>query len=217
VARLLHIEASPRGSESFSARIAAAFVDEYRHSHPQDEVEQLRLFEHALPEFDAEAAAQKMQHISLLMRGEPGVAPVGKWAGVITEIERLKAADKVLISTPMWNFSLPYRLKHYLDVILQPGLTFYVNRRGEYVGKMGGKPLQLIIASGSAYAPGFPRADGGTKTDFLQAYLEHVARWMDFGDIRVIRVQPTAHPVPGEVTALLQGRIEEARAAARSF
>jgi len=46
VARLLHIEASPRGAESFSARAAAAFVDEYRRSHPQDEIEQLRLFEH---------------------------------------------------------------------------------------------------------------------------------------------------------------------------
>ncbi|QOJ32221.1 MAG: NAD(P)H-dependent oxidoreductase [Gammaproteobacteria bacterium] len=217
MAKLLHIEASPRGAESFSSRAAAAFVDEYRRSHPQDEIEQLRLFEHALPDFDAEAAAQKMQHIAQLMRGEQGVEPVGKWAGVVAEIERLKAADKVLISTPMWNFSLPYRLKHYLDVILQPGLTFYVNRQGEYVGKLRGKPLQLIIASGSAYAPGFPRADGGTKTDFLQAYLLHVGRWLGFEDIRVIRIQPTAHPVPGEVDALMQGGIEEARAAARSF
>ncbi|MCC7259193.1 MAG: NAD(P)H-dependent oxidoreductase [Gammaproteobacteria bacterium] len=217
MARLLHIEASPRGEFSFSTRAAAAFLDEYRRTHPQDEIEQLSLFDHALPEFDAEAAAQKMQHIAQLTRGEPGVGPVGKWAAVIAEVERLKAADKVLISTPMWNFSLPYRLKHYLDVIIQPGLVFYVNRSGEYVGMLRGKPLQLIIASGSAYEPGFPRHDGGTKTDFLQAYLEHIARWIGFGDIRVIRLQPTADPKPENVQAMTESRIEEARAAARAF
>lgn len=217
MARLLHIEASPRGAQSFSARTAAAFLAEYRRTHPQDVVEELRLFEHELPDFDAEAAAQKMEQIARLVRGEQGVAPVGKWAAVVAEIERLKAADKVLISTPMWNFSLPYRLKHYLDVVIQPGLLFYVNRRGEYVGMLRGKPLQLVIASGSAYEEGFPRADGGTKTDFLQVYLLHVARWIGFEDVRVIRVQPTANATPEDVRVMAERKLEEACAAARSF
>ena len=29
---------------------------------------------------------------------------------------RLALADRVLISTPMWNFSIPYKLKQWLDV-----------------------------------------------------------------------------------------------------
>ena len=37
---------------------------------------------------------------------------------------RLSLADRVLISTPMWNFSIPYKLKQWLDLIVQPGLTF---------------------------------------------------------------------------------------------
>lgn len=217
MARVLYIEVSPRGEDSFSSRAAAAFLDEYCRAHPQDEIERLHLFEHALPEFDTEAATQKMAHIASLMRGEKGIAPVGKWAAVVAEIERLKAADKVLISTPMWNFSVPYRLKHYLDVVIQPGLTFYVNRSGEYVGLLRDKRLQLIIASGSAYAEGFPRADGGTKTDFLQAYLLHVCRWIGFDDARVIRIQPTADATPAEVEAMATGKLEEARAAARIF
>src|ERR1700749_1762479 len=35
---------------------------------------------------------------------------------------RLALADRVLISTPMWNFSIPYKLKQWFDVIVQPGL-----------------------------------------------------------------------------------------------
>lgn len=217
MAKVLHIEASPRGDNSYSARAANAFLDEYRRIHPEDVIEELRLFEHELPEFDAEAAAQKMAHIASLVRGEKGIAPVGKWAAVVAEIDRLKAADKLLISTPMWNFSLPYRLKHYFDVIIQPGLAFYVNRRGEYVGLLRTQQVQLIIASGSAYADGFPRADGGTKTDFLQAYLLHIFRWIGFKDIRIIRIQPTADATPEAVKLMTDGKLEEARAAARLF
>ncbi len=217
MAKLLHIEASPRGGNSYSARAAASFIEEYRRSHPGDVIEELRLFEHELPEFDTEAAEQKMAHIASLVRGEKGIAPVGKWAAVVAEIERLKAADKVLISTPMWNFSIPYRLKHYLDVVIQPGLTFYVNRDGEYVGKLRSPPLQLIIASGSAYAEGFPREGGSIKTDFLQAYLLHICRWIGFRDIRVIRIMPTADATPPAVDAMAARKIEEARAAARIF
>ena len=217
MARLLHIEASPRGEQSFSSQAAGAFLDEYRRAHPQDAIDHLQLFDHPLPEFDAEAAAQKMQHIARLISGEKGIEPVSKWAAVIHEIERLKAADKVLISTPMWNFSLPYRLKHYLDVVIQPGLSFYVNRRGEYVGMLRDRPLQLVLASGSAYADSFPRADGGLKTDFLQAYLLHVARWIGFEDIRIIRIQPTADAAPQEVQAMFDSKLQEARRAALEF
>lgn len=215
--KVLHIQASPRGDDSFSARTASAFLDEYRRLHPEDVIEELRLFEYELPEFDSEAAAQKMAHIASLVRGEKGIAPVGKWAAVVAEIERLKTADKLLVSTPMWNFSLPYRLKHYLDVIIQPGLTFYVNRQREYVGLLRTKQVQLIIASGSKYADGFPRADGGTKTDFLQAYLLHIFRWIGFKDIRILRIQPTADATPDAVREMAGRKIEEAREAARVF
>ena len=37
---------------------------------------------------------------------------------------RFALADRVLISTPMWNFGIPYKLKQWIDVITQPGLTF---------------------------------------------------------------------------------------------
>ena len=41
---------------------------------------------------------------------------------------RLDLAERVLISTPMWNFGIPYKLKHWLDIINQPGLTASIRR-----------------------------------------------------------------------------------------
>ena len=145
MARLLHIEASPRGDRSYSTRVARRFVEHYLAAHPGDELEHLPLFEADLPEFGREAALAKMAQIDNLVAGGRGIPPEGPWAGVHREVNRLKAVDKVLISSPMWNYSIPYKLKHYIDIVCQPGVSFYVNREGRYVGMVRNKP------------PSFPR------------------------------------------------------------
>jgi FMN-dependent NADH-azoreductase len=63
----------------------------------------------------------------------------------------------------------------------------------------------------------FPSAEDGTKTDFQRAYLEHVARFIGFSDIRCLTVQPTADASPAEVAAMLEAKLVEADAAARAF
>ena len=55
-------------------------------------------------------------------------------------IEQFVNADKFLLAIPMWNFGIPYRLKQYLDVILQPGYTFSFSPETGYSGLVTGKP-----------------------------------------------------------------------------
>lgn len=215
--RLLYIEASPRGDASFSSRAAASFVEAYRRANPGHEIEHLALFDTELPAFSGEGAGQKMAQIADMVRGGHGIDPSGEWAGVVAEIDRLKAADKVLIASPMWNYSIPYRLKHWIDLICQPGLTFTVNRQGEYVGLVRGRPLQLILASGSPYAARFPSAEDGTKTDFQRWYLEHIGRFIGFDDIRVVKIEPTGMLGPQELEQLLAAKRAEAARAAEMF
>jgi FMN-dependent NADH-azoreductase len=217
VSNVLYVEASPREKHSFSSRVAAAFIDEYRERNPTAVIDHLQLFEDTLPEFDREAADQKMRQIVSLIAGAGSIEPIGKWAQVVREIHRLKRADKLVISSPMWNFSIPYRLKLYIDIIVQPGLTFYVDGDGMYRGLVGGKPLQLILASGSSYAARFPEVGDGEKTDFQRPYLEHVARFIGFEDIRVIKIQPTRGASVEDLPAMLDAFSREARAAARAF
>lgn len=217
MAKLLYIEASPRRELSYSSRAASVFLDTYRIENPPDTIDHFHLFEHEIPEFDQEAAVQKMQHINRLIAEGKGIEPVGKWAAVLEQVDRLKSADKVLISSPMWNFSIPYKLKQYFDVIVQPGLTFGVNRKGEYVGLLRNKRMQLILASGSAYEPRFPREDDGPKTDFQRCYLEHMARYIGIDDVRTIKIDPTEAAAPPAVGEMFEARLEETRDAARIF
>lgn len=217
MAKLLYMEASPRGDASFSSRAAKVFLETYRAENPDDVIDHYHLFEDDVPEFDREAADQKMEHIQNLIKHGKGIEPVGKWAAVVEEINRLKSADKVLISSPMWNFSIPYVLKQWIDIIVQPGLTFGRNREGKYVGLVRDKRLQLILASGSAYADRFPLAKDAPKTDFQTCYLEHVANYIGIDDIRTIHVGPTEALPPDQVKTNFEAKLDETREAARNF
>ncbi|WP_299859720.1 NAD(P)H-dependent oxidoreductase [uncultured Roseobacter sp.] len=43
------------------------------------------------------------------------------WQSVTQVIDSIADADLMVISTPMWNFGVPFVLKHLIDIIAQPG------------------------------------------------------------------------------------------------
>ena len=43
-------------------------------------------------------------------------------------------ADAYLLTTPMWNFSIPYAVKYYIDAIVQPGYLFRYDEDGLHNG-----------------------------------------------------------------------------------
>ena len=120
--------------------------------------------------------------------------------------------DAVLIATPMWNFGIPYPLKHYIDCVTQPGIAFTNNAAGEVIGHAAGRPAMIIAASAMDIVPGGPLA----PFDHQLAYLE---RWLGFigvHDIHSLRVAPTYGP-ESEVQATVAAACERAAAMARNF
>jgi len=217
MAKLLYIEASPRQENSCSSRVASAFLETYREQNPEDVIEHLPLFEVDLPDFSGQGANQKMNQIIELVQSGKSIEVEGEWQGVVREFERLKSADKVLLSSPMWNYSIPYKLKHWLDLVIQPGLAWKLNEKFEYVGQVTGAPLQMILASGSEYKMRFPLEDDGLKTDFQRVYLEHVFGFMGFTDLRLVKVQPTGMAFGDELEKMVDLFSQEAREAAKHF
>jgi FMN-dependent NADH-azoreductase len=183
MASLFHILASPR-AESFSTRVAAAFLTAYRKAHPRDTVETLDLFKAEIPPFTAPQAKAKY---AVLAGQPPRDEAELAWRGVIKVIEHFKKFDKYVVSSPMWNFNIPYRLKQYIDVLVQPALTFAHSPEKGYTGLVTGKPLLLVLASGGAYGSGNP----SETSDFQESYLRTIFGFIGFKDIRVVRVQGT--------------------------
>lgn len=200
MAKLIHIEASPRGSRSASQAVAAKFIDSYLAAHPGDTAETLDLWKAELPEFDGAVLDAKYA----VLRALPHSPEQRRaWEAVVRIVEHFKSADKYVVSLPMWNFSIPYKLKHYIDLLVQPGLTFGFTPGKGYKGLVAGKPLVLIYARGGAYG----RGSGAEGLDQQSAYLRQIFGFIGLTDIREIFVEPTlATTTSGDEAVAAAGR-----------
>lgn len=59
--------------------------------------------------------------------GEPSPESAAEWEAARSVFDRFVAADAYLFSVPMWNHGIPYALKHWVDVVTQPGWAFTFN------------------------------------------------------------------------------------------
>ncbi|MBN3787282.1 NAD(P)H-dependent oxidoreductase [Burkholderia sp. Ac-20353] len=210
MARLLYIECSPRKRDSASIDICRAFLDAYLEAHPADTVETLDVWSLALPEFDGDAMAAKYAGLS-------GAALTPAQATAWTRIEALAApfhaADKLLFGIPLWNFGIPYKLKHLIDVISQKDVLFTFDGTG-FAGKLAGRKAAVVYARGLDYAsPGsFTPA---REYDLQRPYVEMWLKFVGVTDVQGIVVEKTLLGDDGRAGRHVA--VEAARALARGF
>jgi FMN-dependent NADH-azoreductase len=71
-------------------------------------------------------------------------------------IEQFKSADKCVVAVPMWNFSIPYRPKQQIDLLVQSGYTVSYGEGKRHERLVSGKLLFALVAS-VRLAPGLKR------------------------------------------------------------
>lgn len=191
MAKLLYIESSPRKSRSKSIQVSQAFLEAYQASNPNDQIVTMDLWDKPLPEFDGFTIDAKYQ----VLHGQDFDADQAKaWQAVVDVCDEFKSADKYVISVPMWNFGVPYKFKHYIDVIAQPGQTFSFDPASGYSGLVTGKPAAVIYARGGAYG------GEGSGMDHQKPYVEQILGFFGFTQIHPIVIEPTL-AAPDDVAA----------------
>ncbi len=210
MSRILYVKASPRGGRSHSLAVAEAFLGAYREIHLQDEIETLDLFAVELPPLDGLLVNAKYH----ILHGEPHPPEeAAAWRQVEAFIRQFTAADKYVLASPMWNFNIPYRLKHYLDLIVQPTYTFAYDPDTGYRGLVTGKPMFLALARGGAYPAGTP----AQAFDLQSRYLELILQFIGFTDLRFLFIEPTLEQGPEVAQEKRRQAMERARTLAREF
>ena len=180
--RILHIIASPRGEESRTLKVSKAFFDAVKKKHPDCRVDELNVFKEKLPELNVKRVDGKY----ILLGGKELPEEFKKaWAEITAHIERFMAADICVISVPMWNFSIPYPLKQYIDVIVQPKYLFRYTDKG-VEGLAGGKKMIVITSRGGDYSPDSP----AHSYDLEEPYLRTVFGFVGITDITFIKAEP---------------------------
>ena len=184
--KLFHLKCSPRRDAASSAG-ADAFVQRFREARPSWDVDVMDIWRERLPEFEGPALEAKYA----ILNGR-AFDPAERDAFAVIErmMVRLSVAEHVLISTPMWNFSIPYKPKQWIDLITQPGLTFRFDPAIGYIPLLKDRPTLVILACGSDFVTGMNRG----RIDMASPYLREALRFIGVRDTRFVLIGPTTGP-----------------------
>ena len=158
---LLHLDASAR-CRSISREVSAAFAHAWRAQHPDGGYVHRDLATDPVPFIDEAwtelcdavltQGSTDLERIAELVRTP---AQASAWDIVEPLLIELRAADVVLIGTPMYNYTIPAALKAWLDQVTFPRMSL--------------APRRFVVAAarGDAYCDGAPKA----AFDYQQRYL----------------------------------------------
>jgi FMN-dependent NADH-azoreductase len=206
---ILNIVTSPREEKSASTAIVNAFLSEYREHVRDVTVDRLDIWQEQLPEFDAEAINAKYKGVS----GE-SMTPVemATWEKIRELALRFQQADRIVLGVPMWNFSVPYKLKQLIDLSCQRNMLF------TFDGKFYGPSLSIDKAF-VAYVRG-QSDEAGFKTvsqpgfKYLSGYVEF---WLQFIGVRSVVSLAVEHTWDGRAVDMIEAGKRQAAALARQF
>jgi FMN-dependent NADH-azoreductase len=204
--KLLHIIASPRQASSNTLQVSHAFIDELRSQRPDLEVEVLDLYNQNLPAL----AGDNIEAKYTLMVGQPiDRNHAESWAEIEALVARFMAADAYLISAPLWNLSIPYALKYYIDCIVQPGYLFTYDETGQAVPLVLGKKMVVSSSRGGDYSATSPMH----AYDFQEPYLRAIFGFVGITDLEFVVAEPM-DVTPELHSAAMAGAVARARALA---
>jgi len=187
---ILHINASGRQDGSVSRRLGSALVDRLLKAIPGSRI--------VRREAAADAQFLTQTWVEGTFADPDARSPeqeqaLGFSAALVAE---LQAADQIVISTPIYNFSIPACLKAWIDQICRPGMTFRAEPDG-FVGLVPGKKAYLVIASGGTEVQG--------PIDFATGYLVHILAFLGITDVTII---PAHHLLDQHDVAIRKARAQ---------
>lgn len=167
MAQVLFIKANNRpADQAVSVQMYETFLSTYKEANPNDQIQELDLFETELPYFGAEM----MTGLFKQAKGIEATAGEQQAADLANRyLDQFLAADKVVFAFPLWNFTIPAQLLTYLFYITQSGKTFRYTENGP-VGLAGDKKVALLNARGGVYSEG-PMAAFEMSLNYLKTMM----------------------------------------------
>jgi FMN-dependent NADH-azoreductase len=123
-------------------------------------------------------------------------------------LKEIDEANVLVISTPMFNFSIPASLKAWIDQVVRLNRTFSYDGSA-FTGLVKDKTVYIVVAYGAAgYANNGPYA----AADFAVPYLKFILNFIGLTDIRAIQVEGTNAGPDAAKAAMVQAEIDIAKA-----
>lgn len=184
MARILHIDSSPRGERLHSRKLTREFVEAWKQSHPADIITYRDVGRNPVPHVDE-------PWIAAAFTPPEQRTPELQEAIQISDrlVDEFLAADIYIIGVPMYNFSVPSTLKAYIDQIVRAGRTFAFeleDTANPYKPLVLGKKMFIVTARGDS---GFEPGERNEKLNYQDPYLRAIFRFIGITDITFIHVE----------------------------
>jgi FMN-dependent NADH-azoreductase len=178
---ILHIDTSASDSAaSHTRRLSSQLVERLKTADPGATIVYRDLVANQLPHVD-----MTIRHAwTAENTGDPKLAETMSRSKAL--VDELKAADVVVVGSPMYNFTVPSTLKAWVDHVAIAGQTFSYTPEGPR-GLLSGK-VYLVLSSGGVYSQG-PFA----AYDHLSTYLTAIFNFLGILDVEVIRAEGIAY------------------------
>ncbi len=207
---VLHIQSSPRGDKSNSIALTKAFLSASRKVLPAIEEDVLNVWDENLPEFDAASIGAKYKAI----KNQPMTdAESHTWNRIQELISRFQRANRIVLGLPMWNFSIPYKLKQLIDLVAQRNYLFTYD--GKEYGPLLNIPKALVVYTrGSTYRENSPIPPA---FDHQAPYIDFWLRMIGVRELRVVIVDNAWNRDDADSAASLAAAKQSVERIARDF
>lgn len=140
---VLIVTSSAQGEKSVSGRLAATFADQLRAARPEAEIVVRDVGRDPIPHLTETNVAG--------IRAE-AVTPAEIEARELSDrlIAEVRAADLVVIASPMYNFGIASTLKSWFDHLLRPRVAFRYSEAGPE-GLLGDRKVVVIQSRSGVY------------------------------------------------------------------
>lgn len=186
-------------------KVTDEFVRSYKEHHPKDSVEEINVYSIQVPEIDSDL----LNAWDELQRGTRFYALSTAQQHKLTLFDSLTGGflehDRIVVANPLWNLSVPTRLKAWFDTITVAGKTFKYTEQGS-VGMVQGKKVLHIQANGGVY--------GGA--DPASQYVKTLFTFLGVADFTQLFVEGMDHN-PSQAEAIVNEALASARKLAESF
>jgi FMN-dependent NADH-azoreductase len=211
MSKVLYITANPKSKEqSFSLSVGDSFIEAYKKNNPKDEIINLDLYKTEVPLIDEVVFSAWSKFAEGLSFEQLTAEEQNKIAAMNALLEQFISADKYVFVTPFWNFTVPPKMKAYIDNICIAGKTFKYTENGP-VGLLTDKKAVHIQARGGVYSSG-PAAD----LEMGDKYINTILSFIGISDKQSIIVEG-ANAVPDKAVEIKNAATAKAVEVAKSF
>lgn len=148
--RLMHVDSSPKKTQSNSKLLSRYFVEILKKSIPNLEIDYLDISVDTPPHVNEDFA--KATYTPASERSEE-MRKILKYSDELCT--RVIMSDLLVFAMPMYNFSMPSTFKAFIDNLVRTNLTYKFNVDGTTSGCLSRQQVLFLTTRGADLRPGF--------------------------------------------------------------